>query len=65
MGILLSSWDFTILPQLFGLWASTIGENAPTFVQNMFHGPFWIPITPRMGYTMYGAMLGVYHYKTM
>ena len=41
-------------------------ENAPTFIQNMFHGPHSeFPITPRMGYTMYGAMLGVllYHYK--
>lgn len=40
--------------------------HAPTFIQNMFHGPHSeFPITPRMGYTMYGAMLGVllYHYK--
>jgi uncharacterized membrane protein len=40
--------------------------NAPTFIQNMFHGPYSIfPILPRMGYTLYGAMFGVilYDYK--
>jgi hypothetical protein len=40
--------------------------NAPSFIQNMFHGPHSLfPITPHMAYTMYGAMLGVllYQYK--
>ena len=42
-------------------------ETAPIFVQNMFHGKYSIfPILPRMGYTMYGAMIGVilYTYKS-
>ena len=42
-------------------------EQAPIFVQNMFHGKYSVfPILPRMGYTMYGAMIGVilYTYKT-
>jgi uncharacterized membrane protein len=35
-------------------------ESAPIFIQNMFHGKYSIfPILPRMGYTMYGAMIGV------
>jgi uncharacterized membrane protein len=35
-------------------------KNAPTFIQNIFHGPKSLfPITPHMAYTMYGAMLGV------
>lgn len=36
-------------------------ENAPSFVQNMFHGPSnraIFPIVPNMGYTMIGAMIG-------
>ena len=38
-------------------------ESAPIFIQNMFHGKYSIfPILPRMGYTMYGAMIGVIHY---
>lgn len=38
--------------------------NAPAFVQNIFHGPHSeFPITPRMGYTMFGAMLGTLLYK--
>ena len=55
--IILSSW-----PKEY-YWP----ENAPVFVQNMFHGKYSIfPILPRMGYTMYGAMIGVilYTYKT-
>ena len=42
-------------------------ESAPIFIQNMFHGKYSIfPILPRMGYTMYGAMIGVilYTYKS-
>ena len=42
-------------------------EYAPIFIQNMFHGKYSIfPILPRMGYTMYGAMIGVilYTYKS-
>ena len=42
-------------------------ESAPIFIQNMFHGKYSIfPILPRMGYTMYGAMIGVilYSYKS-
>jgi len=42
-------------------------ENAPAFVQNMFHGKYSVfPILPKMGYTMYGAMIGVilYNYKS-
>ena len=42
-------------------------ESAPIFIQNMFHGKYSVfPILPRMGYTMYGAMIGVilYTYKT-
>ena len=42
-------------------------EQAPIFAQNMFHGKYSVfPILPRMGYTMYGAMIGVilYTYKT-
>ncbi len=39
-------------------------ENAPVFIQNMFHGKYSIfPILPRMGYTMYGAMIGVILYN--
>ena len=38
-------------------------ESAPIFIQNMFHGKYSIfPILPRMGYTMYGAMIGVFLY---
>jgi len=36
-------------------------ENAPYFIQNMFHGPpsrAIFPIVPNMGYTMIGAMIG-------
>jgi uncharacterized membrane protein len=36
-------------------------ENAPYFIQNMFHAPSHraiFPITPWMGFTMYGAMFG-------
>ena len=36
-------------------------ENAPFFLQNMFHGPMSravFPIIPWMGFTMYGAMIG-------
>lgn len=36
-------------------------EDAPYFVQNMFHGPMTrsvFPIIPWMGFTMYGAMVG-------
>ena len=42
-------------------------ESAPIFIQNMFHGKYSVfPILPRMGYTMYGAMIGVilYTYKS-
>jgi len=42
-------------------------ESAPIFIQNMFQGKYSIfPILPRMGYTMYGAMIGVilYTYKS-
>jgi len=42
-------------------------ESAPIFIQNMFHGKYSIfPILPRMGYTIYGAMIGVilYTYKS-
>lgn len=39
-------------------------ENAPVFIQNMFHGKYSIfPILPRMGYTMFGAMIGVILFK--
>ena len=38
--------------------------NAPSFIQNIFHGPHSLfPITPHMGYTMFGASLGVLIYK--
>jgi len=34
--------------------------NAPAFVQNIFHGKHSLfPLTPHMGYTMFGAMIGV------
>jgi hypothetical protein len=42
-------------------------ENAPVFLQDIFHGKNSIfPILPNMGYTMYGAMIGVilYSYKS-
>ena len=42
-------------------------ENAPVFLQDIFHGKNSIfPILPNMGYTMYGAMIGVilYTYKS-
>ncbi len=33
--------------------------HAPTFIQNMFHGPYSIfAIIPWMGFTMFGAMIG-------
>lgn len=39
-------------------------QNAPAFIQNIFHGPHSLfPITPHMGYTMFGAALGVLIYK--
>ncbi|MEN9700059.1 MAG: hypothetical protein RLZZ301_1257, partial [Bacteroidota bacterium] len=41
-------------------------QQAPAFIQNIFHGKYSLfPITPHMGYTMYGAMIGVflYHHK--
>jgi uncharacterized membrane protein len=35
-------------------------KNAPIFIQNIFHGPYSLfPITPHMGYTMFGAAIGV------
>jgi uncharacterized membrane protein len=35
-------------------------QHAPTFIQNIFHGQSSeFPITPNMGYTMFGAMIGV------
>lgn len=54
----------------FGLFLSylffgQLGETywpakAPAFIQNIFHGPYSLfPITPHMGYTMFGAALGV------
>lgn len=34
-------------------------ENAPTYIQNLFHGPNSIfPITPYLGFTLIGAFLG-------
>lgn len=35
-------------------------SQAPAFVQNIFHGKHSLfPLTPHMGYTMFGAMIGV------
>jgi len=35
-------------------------SNAPAFIQNIFHGKHSLfPLTPHMGYTMFGAMIGV------
>ena len=35
-------------------------RNAPAFIQNIFHGKHSLfPLTPHMGYTMFGAMIGV------
>jgi hypothetical protein len=34
--------------------------KAPMFIQNIFHGKHSLfPLTPHMGYTMFGAMIGV------
>ena len=34
-------------------------NNAPEFIQNMFHGPTSVfPITPYLGFTLFGAFLG-------
>lgn len=41
-------------------------KNAPFWIQNMFYGNpkySFFPITPHMGYTMFGAMIGVIFYK--
>ena len=41
-------------------------KNATAFLQNIFHGKHSLfPLTPHMGYTMFGAMIGVilYHAK--
>lgn len=40
--------------------------HAPMFIQNIFHGKHSLfPLTPHMGYTMFGAMIGVllFHFK--
>lgn len=38
--------------------------NAPAFIQNIFHGKHSLfPLTPHMGYTMFGAMIGVILFK--
>lgn len=62
-GILLF-YSFTVLEKLdTNYWPI----NAPSFIQNMFYSPTSIfPITPNMGYTMFGAMLGtfLFRYKT-
>jgi uncharacterized membrane protein len=35
-------------------------KHAPEFIQNIFHGKHSLfPLTPHMGYTMFGAMIGV------
>ncbi len=56
-GILLfmSYLYFGLLPEGH-YWPS----NAPAFIQNIFHGKHSLfPLTPHMGYTMFGAMIGV------
>ncbi|MES2799117.1 MAG: heparan-alpha-glucosaminide N-acetyltransferase domain-containing protein [Bacteroidota bacterium] len=59
-------WSYLYIVQLPFLrpWP----ENAPYFVQNMFYGPLHravFPITPWMGFTMFGAAIGaiLYQYK--
>ncbi|MEY4289104.1 MAG: hypothetical protein RLZZ30_1192 [Bacteroidota bacterium] len=40
--------------------------KSPMFIQNIFHGKHSLfPLTPHMGYTMFGAMIGVilFHFK--
>jgi len=54
LGLFLSDLYFEVLEKN-QFWPST----APTFIQNIFHGPVSIfPITPYLGFVLFGALLG-------
>jgi uncharacterized membrane protein len=59
IGLFSSYLYFGLIPEDF-FWP----QHAPAFIQNIFHGEnSEFPLTPNMGYTMFGAMIGVLLYQ--